>query len=176
MKKIRHLLLMITVLALILIPMTASAVTEDETDDWSATAPVISSVVNSSSSTATVKWKKVADADGYVVQYSTKKGMSSAQEFTVKGATTVKAEITGLSSAKYYVRVAAYKDVDGDTVYSDWSAKKTVTISFVTPTLDSIVNNYSCGVTVDWDAEKSIEGYQLQYSKKIIRMLFPEKL
>lgn len=72
--------------------------------------------------TAVVKWSKSKDADGYQFQYGLNKNFKKA-----KNVKTTKTNITlkNLKSKKiYYVRVRAYKKVNGKTVYSKWSAKK----------------------------------------------------
>ncbi|MBR1873283.1 MAG: fibronectin type III domain-containing protein, partial [Eubacterium sp.] len=74
----------------------------------------------------TVKVAKVSDADGYEVQYST------SSKFTAKTTKKVsmkktKTTIKKLKKKKtYYVRVRAYKTVNGKKVYSDWSSVKKV--------------------------------------------------
>ena len=74
----------------------------------------------------TVKVAKVSDADGYEVQYST------SSKFTTKTTKKVsmkktKTTIKKLKKKKtYYVRVRAYKTVNGKKVYSDWSSVKKV--------------------------------------------------
>ncbi|GEM_PF-230300 len=76
----------------------------------------------------TVKWAKVKDADGYVIQYSLKKNMKSAKKKTVKGSAKTSLTVKKLKSKKYYVRVRAYKVVNGKRVYGKWSAKKAVKV------------------------------------------------
>lgn len=64
----------------------------------------------------------VSDAEGYEVQYSTSKSFSGK---TVK-TKSINSAATTLKSLKknknYYVRVRAYKTVNGSKVYGDWSA------------------------------------------------------
>lgn len=70
-----------------------------------------------------VKWNKISKANGYVVCYSTKKNMSNSKKITVKKRKNVKAVIKELkNNKKYYVRVRAYKTVDGKRVYGQYSA------------------------------------------------------
>lgn len=70
--------------------------------------------------------KKVKDAKGYEVQYSTSK------KFTKKTTKTSKTSKTTYTVKKlkgkkvYYVRVRAYKVVDGKKVYSKWTTVKKV--------------------------------------------------
>ena len=84
----------------------------------------VKSISNSSDKKLTVKWSKVTGASGYQIAYR-KKGSS-----TWKYTTTTKTSKT-LSSlsrgTKYYVKVRAYKTVDGTKKYGSWSDSKTKT-------------------------------------------------
>ena len=72
-----------------------------------------------------LKWKKVSGATGYEIQYSTSSKFKSAKKVTVKGAGKVTKTIKGLTKGKtYYVRIRAYKTVNGGTVRSGWVKKK----------------------------------------------------
>ncbi len=89
----------------------------------------ISSLKSSGKSTATVKWKTVSGASGYQIQYSTSKKLKSAKSVSVKKGKTVKATLKKLKSKKkYYVRVRAYKTVNGKKLYGAWSTVKSVKV------------------------------------------------
>lgn len=80
----------------------------------------------------TVKWKKVSGVTGYQVKYSTSSKFAKDKTKTVKvsKASTASKTISGLTSRKkYYVRLRAYKTVNGKKYYSSWSDKKSVTTS-----------------------------------------------
>ena len=68
------------------------------------------------------EWKKLKDAQGYQLQYSTKK--SFADKKTVRTKKTAKAVKELKSGSRYYVRVRAFKTVNGKKHYSQWSAAK----------------------------------------------------
>jgi len=75
--------------------------------------------------------KAAAEMKGYQVQYSTSKKFTKKTTKTVKVATKKKLnkKIKGLKSGKkYYVRVRAYKMNGKKTVYSAWTAKKSVKV------------------------------------------------
>lgn len=77
---------------------------------------------------ATIRWAKVKNVDGYVVEYSTKVNMKSAKKKNVK-ASTISLTVKNLKKGKkYYVRVRGYKVIDGQKVYTQYSAKKAVKI------------------------------------------------
>ena len=48
---------------------------------------------------------------------------------TVASGATLRKKVTGLTSgATYYVRVRAYKTIDGTKAYGSWSAARTATV------------------------------------------------
>ena len=75
-----------------------------------------------------LKWKPVAgEITGYQVQYSLDSSFSGAKTKWVKKADTTSLSVKNLKAKKkYYVRIRAYKTVDGAKIYSAWSAKQTV--------------------------------------------------
>ncbi len=76
-----------------------------------------------------VTWKKVSNAKGYQVKYSTSKKFTkkTSKTATVKKATTTSKTVKDLKKKKtYYVKVRSYKTVNGNKVYSDWSNVKKV--------------------------------------------------
>ena len=91
----------------------------------------ISSVKSTKKATALVTWKKVTDASGYIVEYSTSKKFTKKTTKTVK---IKKGKITKTtlkklkSGKKYYVRIKAYKTVNKKTVYGAYSSVKSVKI------------------------------------------------
>jgi hypothetical protein len=84
-------------------------------------APTIKSAKSSATKKIKVSWAKTT-ASGYQVKWSTTKDFSSNYKSTnVKSSlasTTVK---TAQSGKTYYVKVRAYKTVDGKKIYSSWS-------------------------------------------------------
>ncbi len=76
----------------------------------------------------TASWKAVSGATGYEVQYSTAKNFKKGTKtVTIKKAKTKKTTIKKLTKGKkYYVRIRAYKTVNGKKIYGSWSAVKNV--------------------------------------------------
>lgn len=77
----------------------------------------------------TVEWQKQKDATGYEVQYST------TNKFIAKNTKTVTVNKNGTDdkkiadlkgNTKYYIRVRAYKIVNGKKYYSSWTTVKNV--------------------------------------------------
>ena len=78
----------------------------------------------------TASWSKVSGISGYEIQYSTSKKFTKKTTKTVSAkSSSKKTTIKKLKNGKkYYVRIRAYKTVDGKKVYSDWSAVKNVKV------------------------------------------------
>ena len=83
--------------------------------------------------TIVVKWKKQSAKmnktriSGYQVRYSSSSSMSDNTIKTIKGYKKTKTSVKGLEAKKkYYVQVRTYKNVNGTTLYSNWSSKKSV--------------------------------------------------
>ncbi|MCC8067736.1 MAG: Ig-like domain-containing protein, partial [Clostridiales bacterium] len=91
----------------------------------------LTSVKNTASKKAVVKWSRKAKVTGYQIQYSTSKTFSkNTKKVKVSGAKKVSKTLTKLKKGKtYYVRIRTYKTVNGKTYYSAWSSKKKVKIS-----------------------------------------------
>lgn len=88
----------------------------------------ISSLKNNKSKRAALKFKKVANADGYQIQYSVKKNFGGKKsKLTAKTSNSIKKLKKGTT---YYVRVRAYKkDSAGKKIYGLWSTAKNVAIT-----------------------------------------------
>lgn len=82
--------------------------------------------VTGKSKAAVVKVKKVKGADGYQVQYSKKANFKSAKKANTKKLNVTLKKLS--KGSKYYVRVRDYKVIDGQKVYTQYSAKKAVKI------------------------------------------------
>lgn len=91
----------------------------------------LSSVKSSKTKQVVVNWKTVSGASGYVVEYSTSKKFtkSTTKSVTVKKGSGKKTTLKKLTKGKtYYVRVKAYKTVNGKNVYGAVSAVKAVKV------------------------------------------------
>lgn len=77
----------------------------------------------------TVKWNKVANANGYEIQYSTSKKFTKSTTKSVvikKNSTTSKAVSKLKGNKNYYIRIRAYKNSNGKKYYSSWTTVKNV--------------------------------------------------
>ncbi|MDD6729120.1 MAG: fibronectin type III domain-containing protein [Eubacteriales bacterium] len=78
--------------------------------------------VTTKANTIRFTWGKVSKCDGYQIQYSTSKSFKSKKTVTIKSRKTCTATLKGLKSGKkYYIRVRAYKVVNGQKIYGNWS-------------------------------------------------------
>ena len=74
----------------------------------------------------TVSWSKVSNVKGYRIAYSTSKNFKNTST-KYKTTTATKASLTKLTKNKtYYVKVCAYKVVDGKRVYGTYSKVKKI--------------------------------------------------
>ena len=88
-------------------------------------APKISSLVASTGQKATLKWSAVTGATGYQVYYS-----ANNSDYKKAVSTTSKSASKTFSKSakgkKMYFKVRAYKKVNGQTIYGNWSAVKSI--------------------------------------------------
>lgn len=74
--------------------------------------------------TLKVKWGERVGS-GYQIQYSTSRSMKNSKKVTVKNSKKLSKTIKGLKRKKtYYIRVRAYRKVNGHCYYSRWSTIK----------------------------------------------------
>lgn len=90
----------------------------------------VSSVTSTKKATLTVKVKKYSTATGYQIMIAKNSKFTSGKKSYVSSQnTTVTKTFTKLTKGKkYYVKVRAYKTIDGKRVYGTWSAVKTKTV------------------------------------------------
>ena len=86
----------------------------------------ISSVETKGSKSLKVAWKKNNKATGYQVRYSRSESFNSYNTVKITSKNTLSKTLKDLKKGKtYYVKVRAYKTVNGVTSYSAWSNVKT---------------------------------------------------
>lgn len=88
----------------------------------------LSSVKSTKKKTATIKWKRISDAGGYQIQYSTSKKFKGRKTITASQNIAKKTVKKLSSKKKYYVRVRAYKMVADKKKYGSWSKVKSVKV------------------------------------------------
>lgn len=106
----------------------AGAFCDTLTAKTSMAKPVIKKV-KAGKKKATITWKKVGGAQGYEIYRSTKKNGKYAKVKTINNASTVKTANTKLKKGKtYFYKIKAFNTVDGQKVYTGFSAVKKVKI------------------------------------------------
>ena len=92
------------------------------------TKVTVSKLTRSSSGKLKLTWKKHStQTTGFQIQYSTSSTFKKAKTVTVSGKTSTAKTISKLTKGKkYYVRVRAYKTVNGVKYYGSWSSKKSL--------------------------------------------------
>ena len=110
---------------------TPSNMPNDDTVNHSSaktflTKATLKSVKNIKGRKLTAKWKKASNADGYQIQYAANKKFKKAKSQTVKSTSVTLKKLK--KKKTYFVRVRAYKAVDGKKVYGKWSSVKKVKI------------------------------------------------
>lgn len=89
--------------------------------------PKLNSAKSTSKKKIKASWSKVGGASGYQVMWSTYKNFSKNYKTkSVKAKYSSKTVTTAQSKKTYYVRVRAYKTINGKKVYSPWSNTKKV--------------------------------------------------
>ncbi len=91
--------------------------------------PKISVVRSAESGKIQVKWEKQS-CGGYEIAYSRHNNFSTvAKRVTVTGSASISKTVTGFTSGKtYYIKMRAYKTVNGQKYYSAYSQKFSVTV------------------------------------------------
>lgn len=78
---------------------------------------------------ARLSWKKVAKAEGYVIQYDTKVCFEHSKKLWVKNGKKTQINLKKLKRGrKYYFRVKAYRTYNGVRIYTKYSKKQGVRI------------------------------------------------
>lgn len=99
-----------------------------QTPSVSVDKVVVKKAVSTKAKKATVTWKKVSGVNGYQVTYSLKKNFKKAKSVTV-AATKAKVTLKKLKKGKtYYVKVRAFKVVEGNKYYGAYSKKLKVKV------------------------------------------------
>lgn len=90
----------------------------------------LNSIKSTKKGRLTVQWKIQTQTSGYQIQYARNSKFTSGKAAkTIASNKTIKKTYSGLKSGKkYWVRVRAYKTVNGKKYYSAWSKAKKVTV------------------------------------------------
>lgn len=87
--------------------------------------PVISSASSTSSRKLSVKWNKVSGAENYQIVVSTSSSFSSGKKYYKTASNSVSLS-NHTSGTRYYIKVRAFKEINGVRYYGSWSSAKSV--------------------------------------------------
>ena len=125
--------------------------------------PAVVGVINKkeAKTSITVKWNKLDDAAGYVLEkYDTSKYK------VVKELTGNSYKVTDLKAGTTYkFRVRAYRIIDGEKYYGDYSSVAKLSTITKTPTLSKVTAG-SKKATVNWKKVNEATGYEVYMSTK----------
>ncbi len=77
----------------------------------------------------TANWSKANEAEGYQIEYSLDKKFATSKKISIAKAATVQKVLKSLKSGKtYYVRIRAYRKVDGKVYWSAWSVAQSARV------------------------------------------------
>lgn len=111
------------------IDYTQKGSTSPNTSNVTVKQAKINSVRNSARKSMTVKWGRVSGASGYELWYSTNAGFKKGIVKKRSSSFVTSKTYSGLKKARtYYVKVRAYKNVNGAMKYGKWSSKRSVFI------------------------------------------------
>lgn len=118
----------------------------------------------------TTKWntKTSSYVTGYQIRYSKTSDMKSYATKTIKSSSIGSIKVTGLQNGqKYFVKVRAYKNINGKTYYSVWSSPKSVklvTVKLTKPSNVIVKRNSNNKPYVKWNGVTGAKGYSV-YAK-----------
>lgn len=109
---------------------------------------------------ASLMWKKSKKKDGYEIWASEKKKGKYKKIATTTG---VSYRLRNLSSGKlYYIKVRAYRKVNGKIYKSSFTKRITQVLTNVK--FKKVKSQFAGRVTLNWEKGKNINGYCIQYS------------
>lgn len=116
--------------------------------------------ITSTTSSITIKWKKVPNALGYQVGYKP----AGCYDRVYKKCSGTSYTVKNLKSAsRYEVHVRPYYKIDGKTVYADYAGDMIATKPTKT-TIKSVTSKKN-SITVKWNDVSRESGYQVAYKK-----------
>lgn len=117
-------LILSMVCSLLVFPVSTNAASKTS---FKNTKTTIKSVSCDKTKSATIKWKKVNNASGYIIYRSTSKNGTYKKIKTIKNGKTLTFTNKDLKGNKaYFYKVRAYKKSNSKTIYNKYSAVKRV--------------------------------------------------
>lgn len=178
MKKFRHVMIAVLMIAMVLTMALPVYASEEESDILIApasselTAAQVKAITPTVSATSysyskiKVTWEKIDGLDGYIVYRAASKNGTYYKAFTTTKSSYIN---TGRTTGKYYFyKVRGYKKMNGKTVYTKYSP---VTATYARPNKVKINEAYGRssgvgGITLDWQPVSGASRYEVQANWK----------
>lgn len=126
---------------------------------WKLQAPKINSLKKSSPVTIKVKYSKIPQADGYEIQYATKKNFKKAETIVAKKGSSSQVLTNTIPGKTHFVRIRSF--VKSGKIFSDWSAPKKIKLKKV-----STISNTKSDATIE--ADVTLTGSGTGYHAKLV--------
>ncbi len=123
----------------------------------STTAKALSASYNSNN----ITWNKVSGADGYEVYRATSQTGTYSLKRTVTSGSTLSYKNTSLSTGRtYYYKVRAYRLVNGDKKYGDFSSVVSAKPVLSSTTAKAVSASYNSN-NITWNKVSGADGYEV---------------
>ena len=122
-------------------------------------------MAESTSNSISIKWSEVKNAEGYYIYSLDEKSGKSEKIADVQDSTVCSYELKNVESgAIYKIRVTAYKFFNNKEYESEEA--QTITVYALPSAFDISAASPEEGIlTVKWEKQKNVAGYELEYSK-----------
>jgi len=138
----------------------ADRISEEVTPTRPGKVKISAIKINSTGKIAAITWKRVNQADGYVVyRYNASKKKYEKISTVTKGTTVIFKDKKVKRYRTYKYKVRAYKDVDGQKLYGSYSKIKSVKC-VPTPAKGSVKN-------AKQEVTKKTSGYNISYTSSV---------
>lgn len=123
-------------------------------------------LTNANDSSIKVSWSKVAGANGYEIQRSTKSGSGYKTIKKITNGSTVSYTDSKLTfNKKYYYKVKAYRTADGQTA-SIYSKEKALTVTLPPVNVTKLTATAAGTIQLKWNKVAKANGYVVYRSTK----------
>lgn len=111
-----------------------------------------------------VIFQKVTGADGYEIYRSTKRGSGYKKLASVKATKLFYTDKKCVTGTKYYYKIRAFRKIDGQNVYSEYSNIKAEKAVPIAPQLVSATAINADTLSISWKKVKGASGYKVYRS------------